>query len=74
MPALAGEDVWSPGLLFALQSSEADGLIAFKVMGTVDRAVEAPDGDGAFAPVEPIDLSARVVVTSETATITRGFG
>ena len=54
LAALAGEDVRSPGLLLALQSLEANGLVAFEVMGAVDRALEAPDGDGALAPVDVI--------------------
>ena len=53
-PAFAGEDVRPPGLLFALQSLEANGLIAFEVVGAVDRALEAADGDGALAPVDII--------------------
>ena len=54
LPALAGEDVRSLGLLLALQSLQANGLVAFEVMGAVDRALEAPDGDGALAPVDVI--------------------
>ena len=54
LAALAGEDVRSLGLLLALQSLQANGLIAFQVMGAINRALEAPDGDGALAPVDVI--------------------
>ena len=35
LPAFAGEDVWSLGLLFALQSLQPSGLVPFEVMGAV---------------------------------------
>ena len=50
-PALAGEDMRSLGLLLALQSLQAIGLIAFEIMGSINAALEASDGDGAFPPI-----------------------
>ena len=54
LAALAGEDVRPHWLLFALQSLQADRLVAFEVMGAVDPALEASDGDGALAEVDVI--------------------
>jgi hypothetical protein len=57
----AGEDVGSFGLLLLLQSLQPNGFVAFEVMGAVDRAFEAPDGDGAFAEVDVIPAQRTII-------------
>src|ERR1700750_2806059 len=52
LTALTGENMGPLGFLFTLQPLQPNGLIAFEVMGTVDRALEPPDGDGAFSPID----------------------
>jgi hypothetical protein len=49
---LTGEDVRSLGLLLTLQSFEPGSLITFQIMGPVNAALEPPDLDRAFAPVD----------------------
>ena len=54
LASLAGKDMGSPWLLFALQPLQAIGLVAFEVMGAVDGALEAADGDGTLIEIDII--------------------